>query len=482
MKIMKFGGSSLSNEHRLGMVTNIIATCDTSAIIVLSAMGGVTNTLIDMADRAVDGDTIGETLDALKQRHLNALRMLADGGSQDARDEVESHTKELSSILRGVTLVRECSSRTRDYVLSFGERLSCIVMTAILQQHNMSPMMVDAREIIITDNQHGNANIDFEETYRRIRERFTELSTLAVVPGFIASNGKGITTTLGRDGSDYTASILGAALHAESVEIWTDVNGVMSADPRRVDEAFVLPKIGFQEAMELSYFGAQVIHPYTMIPVVEMNIPVNIRNTMNPTAPGTCICEQHSGETITGIASIPDVALVNIVGSGMVGASGTLVRIFSALADANINVIMISQASSEHSICVICRSAEARQAARLIETGLAMEITIRRIEPPELIEDMEIVAVVGANMRGIPGISGKLFSALGTAGINVLAIAQGSSELNISFVISKADATRALQVLHAAFFSSRNAATSDGATSTVTTTLPTSVFAADVGR
>jgi aspartokinase/homoserine dehydrogenase 1 len=274
-----------------------------------------------------------------------------------------------------------------------------------------------------------------------------------VVTGFIASTTNGVTTTLGRNGSDYTASILGAALGAKSIEIWTDVDGVLSADPRCVDSAFVINELSIEEAMELSFFGAEVIHPYTMIPAVEDRIPIWIKNTMNPRVPGTIIAKnvKRHEHPITGIASIENCSLINVEGGGMLGVPGVASRVFRALAGEEINIIMISQASSEHSICIVCRNPEADRAAKALEAELAWELEERTINQIEVLRDLEIIAIIGENMRGTPGISGRLFSSLGDAKVNVLAIAQGSSERNISFVIHGQDKKRALNAIHSAF-------------------------------
>jgi aspartokinase/homoserine dehydrogenase 1 len=277
---------------------------------------------------------------------------------------------------------------------------------------------------------------------------------IAVITGFIASDSNGVTTTLGRNGSDYTASLVGSALEVDVIEIWTDVDGVYSADPRYVDHATVLDGVTYREAMELSYFGAEVIHPYTMIPAIETGTPLVIRNTMNPAAPGTVISSASSSRDslITGIASIESVALLNVEGSGMVGISGIAGRIFGVLAAARINIIMISQASSEHSICFIVRDEQAEPAVRALQSDLELEIHQKKIEEIQVQRDLEIVAVIGANMRGRPGISGRVFSSLGDAEVNVLAIAQGSTEMNISFVVHRDDRRRTLNAVHSAFF------------------------------
>jgi aspartokinase/homoserine dehydrogenase 1 len=311
--------------------------------------------------------------------------------------------------------------------------------------------------MILTDDNFGSAVVDFEESYRRIAARLAAIPGVAVIPGFIGATTRGVTTTLGRNGSDYTASIIGAGASAELIDIWTDVDGVLSADPRLVPGAFVMPEISYEEAMELSYFGAKVIHPYTMIPAVEKRIPIRIKNSLNPAAPGTMIgAPEHltgkrSDHPITGIASIEGISLVNIQGGGMIGIPGIAARIFGALAREGISIIMISQASSEHTICLVFRTEQAQRAVAALEGELAAELASKRIQGFELVSDLLIVSVIGENMRGTRGIAGRLFTALGAAGINILVIAQGSSERNISIVVEQASHALALRTIHAAF-------------------------------
>jgi aspartokinase/homoserine dehydrogenase 1 len=417
-------------------------------------MKGITDLLIGAAKLAEAGDgTYHDQIAAVRARHEQAMAQLIDDPASTVYVDVPDLLDELSGLLHGVELVRECTLRTYDLIMSFGERLSCTILAACLEHRGSPGQFVDARSLIVTDECHGNANVQFPESYARIRESLGNADGLPVVTGFIASTPTGVTTTLGRNGSDYTASILGAGLAAEHVEIWTDVDGVMSADPRYVPGAFVIPEMSFQEAMELSYFGAEVIHPYTMIPAIEKDVPVLIKNTMNPSAPGTRIARgaQSSTRPITGIASIERVALVNVEGGGMIGLPGVAYRIFQALAVAQVNIIMISQASSEHSVCIVCREDEAPRAVQELNRELEREIDSRMIQNVDYRPGLEIVAIIGENMRGIPGISGRLFRSIGEEGINVLAIAQGSSERNISFVIDMKDRQHAVNVIHREF-------------------------------
>jgi aspartokinase/homoserine dehydrogenase 1 len=464
MKVMKFGGSSIADP---GHIRNVIAIVtrsqgDEECCVVLSAMKGVTDQLLTAATLAADGnDEYRSILAELVNRHESAVRdlVVSDNGAE-AVSLVTERCHELSELLHGVRLVRECTPRTRDLIVGFGERLSCLIVAEALRDGGLPARYVDARRIIRTDDVHGNAGVDFEATYRLIHRELSfgskssDRNQLPVVTGFIASTADGVATTLGRNGSDYTASLVGAGIGADAIEIWTDVDGVYSADPRYVADAFVLPEISYREAMELSYFGAEVIHPYTMVPAVEKGIPLWIRNTHRPEVTGTLIAAHTAAQShaITGIASVEGVALINVEGGGMVGSPGVAGRIFTALADARINIIMISQASSEHSICFVVRDAEAPAAKRAIEGELTQEIQRKQIERLAVETKLEIVAVIGENMRGRPGISGRLFNALGEAGVNVLAIAQGSSEMNISFVVAQQDRKRTLETVHAAFF------------------------------
>ena len=462
MKVLKFGGSSVADAERIRGVTDIIAQAARAdrIAVVLSAMKGVTDLLVSAAHSSERGsDGYKQVLDGIRTRHFEAVRALMAPADQAAvLTPLAIMCNELEEILHGVELIRECSARTMDLVMSFGERLSCRLVSAYLRSRGMEAVEVDAREIVMTDDRFGSAAVNFTRTYALVRERLAGTSGIPVIPGFIGATDKGATTTLGRNGSDYTASIIGAGAEADAIEIWTDVDGVLSADPRIVPDAFVLPEISYEEAMELSYFGAKVIHPYSMVPAVEKNIPLLIRNSLNPGAPGTFIgsgagMRRDGGRPITGIASIEGVSLVNIEGGGMMGIPGFAARVFAALAREGINIIMISQASSEHTICLVFRAGEGERALAALTRELSLELETRRIERFELMRDLLVVAVIGENMHGTPGIAGRLFSSLGKAGINILVIAQGSSERNISFVIEERNHVEALRTIHGEFLS-----------------------------
>ena len=460
MQIMKFGGSSVANADRIRTVADVVISHSKlgrdQPVVVASAMKGVTDALISAASTAGRGDRLYKSiLENIVKKHYEVVDTLFS--QKGLHSEICSSLKllfeELEGVIRGVFLIRECSPRTEDLISGFGERLSCIIIAAYLSFYHSNTEMVDARTIIRTDNKYGRATVDFETTARLVCERLKKKNIIYVVTGFISSTANGIATTLGRNGSDYTASLLGAALNASSVEIWTDVDGVFTADPRIVSRAWVIEEISFQEAMEMSFFGAEVIHPYTLLPVVEKEIPVYIKNTLNPSAPGTRIAKNVSrkNKSITGIASLNNVSMITIEGGDMIGMPGIIDRIFSSISNSDANIIMISQASSEHSVCLILRYEDAHKAVKSLKKELSDSISSRTIRDVKITDALEIIAIIGDNMRGQIGLCGKLFSSLGRANVNILAIAQGSSELNISLVISNKDKTDAILAIHRAF-------------------------------
>lgn len=455
MKVQKFGGSSLADGDRIKNTVKIVLEENTGHYVVLSAMKGVTNLLIEASENAEAGNSSYRAqLEEIQEKHNEAVSFLFSGKDKsEVLSDLTRLTGELRDILHGVELVRECSLRTRDLIMSFGERMNCTVTSAYINALGKKASYIDSREIILTDDNYGSSNVFLERSYEKIKARLSDPGTIYVITGFIASSEKGTTTTLGRNGSDYTASIIGAAMDSEVVEIWTDVDGVLTADPRIVENSFTIPRLSIEEAMELSYFGAEVIHPYTLLPTVEKKIPVVIKNTLNPSAEGTIISSDpvKRDRAITGIASIDNVSFINVEGGGMLGTPGIASSIFGALADAGVNIIMITQASSEHSICIVCRTGEVEKALKSLSRKLEYEIKTKKINRIDVKNDLEIIAVIGENMKGMTGISGKLFSALGNAGVNILAIAQGSSERNISLVIENRDKKTALNTIHKAF-------------------------------
>ena len=456
MKILKFGGSSVATAQRIQSVIEIIKPYQKDGVaVVFSAFGGVTDALIDVSQLALQGDTTYRTkLEQLEKRHLEAVRELLSVQKQGSiLAQVKIKINELEDVLHGVFLVKERTARTLDYIMSFGERLSAYIIAEAMKDRSLQATFLDAREVIRTDDQFGNARVDFDVTNKQIRSHLAEGTSLHVITGFIGVSESGETTTLGRSGSDYTAAIFAGALQAEALEIWTDVNGMMTADPRMVKKAFTVPQMSYEEAMELSHFGAKVIFPATMQPAMAGRIPIWIKNTFNPSFQGTLISNEiTNGKIIKGISSLNGVSLINVTGSGLVGVVGVSMRLFGTLGTEKINVILISQASSEHSICFATESKYAKRAKVAIEKEFQYEIQNEEMEEVVVENDFSIVAVVGEGMKHNPGTSGRMFSALGKNGVNVFAIAQGSSELNISAVVRQIDISKALNALHEAFF------------------------------
>jgi aspartokinase/homoserine dehydrogenase 1 len=465
MKVLKFGGSSVADPERIRSVAAIVlaAAKRDSVVVVVSAFQGVTNQLLQCAHLAEKGRVDYQKLfGQIAQKHRDAINTLI---KKERRREtlavLEERLKELEDVLHGMSLLRDCPPRALDLTASFGERLSTLIISAYLQQLHRTEA-VDARQFIVTDDQFTHASVLFEQTNRKTRAYFSRLQksnrrrVIPVVTGFIGSTEDGRTTTIGRNGSDYTAAILGAALRASVIEIWTDVDGILSADPRSVPSAFVLPQMSYEEAMELSYFGAKVLHPATIAPAVAKKIPIVIKNTFHPDAPGTVISDgvQNWEGVAKGITSVDEVVLFTLRGMGMVGVPGTAERLFRALATHHVNVILISQASSEHTICFAVAKSDLAHARRAVAEEFRLELQSKLTSLDER-PSQSVVAIVGEGMNGTPGVSGKVFQALGRNNINVSAIAQGASERNISFVIDAVQRTRALNVIHEAFFEKR---------------------------
>jgi aspartokinase/homoserine dehydrogenase 1 len=459
MQVLKFGGTSVANAENINKVAEIVRASHKKdrTIVVASALGGVTDALLQCGLlAAAEEESYKEKLQAIELRHLETVKSLIPITHQSsALSLVKKRCNELEDICNGVFLLGELSVRTKDKILSYGELMSSQIISAKLKTIGLENQWKDSRELISTDSQFGYAAVDFEVTNKRMNAFFSEATeALFVVPGFIASDNKGTTTTLGRGGSDYTAAIFAAALHATTVEIWTDVSGMMTADPRLVSNAKIIPNISYQEAMELSHFGAKVIYPPTIQPVMTKSIPVWIKNTFAPTDMGTVIekVASRNGSSIRGITSINHIALLSLEGSGMVGIPGFSKRLFEALSNEKINVILITQASSEHSICVGVEEAAVSKAKEIVDRAFDHEIKTGKVDPLVIEKGLSIVALVGDNMKSHPGISGKMFGSLGRNGVNVRAIAQGSSERNISAVIATSDVKKTINVLHEEFF------------------------------
>jgi aspartokinase/homoserine dehydrogenase 1 len=459
MQVLKFGGSSVATAPNLQRVARLVAAASQQAptVVVVSALGGTTDVLIEAGRLAATGsEEYRTTLKQLEERHLEAVRGLLPIPDQSAvLSLVKTYCNELDSICDGVFSLGELSNRTLDRLVSYGELLSSRLLAACLKAQGSAHVWQDSRQLIRTNSNYGFAAVDTAVTNQQIQEFVAaQPSAVYVVPGFIGSDAQGATTTLGRGGSDYTAAIFAGALAATRLEIWTDVSGMMTADPRLVTLARPIPRISYQEAMELSHFGAKVLYPPTIQPVMSQGIPLWIKNTFAPEDEGTLVevSPPANQDVVRGLSSISQLALLNLEGSGMVGIPGFSRRLFGALAQQRINVILITQSSSEHSICVAVRAADAAVAQAVVNEEFSTEIAAGKVEPLRCETDLAIVALVGEQMRNHPGISGRMFGALGQNGVNIRAIAQGSSERNISAVIRTADVRKAINVLHEEFF------------------------------
>lgn len=459
MNILKFGGTSVGSLQSISALLSILKDQQgaENPIVVLSAMSGVTNALVEMAENAGQGRDYSEGLKTIESKHFDVIRTLLPANAQNpVLTKLKIYFNELEEILQSVYNLKELSLQTKDLILSYGERCSTVMISHIAKQTFPNAMYVDGSDLIKTDHNFGQAKVNTYLTETLIRDfQESNADKLLFVTGFIASNDDGRITTLGRGGSDYTAAIWGSALNVEEIQIWTDVDGMLTADPRIVKKAFSLPELSYTEAMELSYFGAKVIYPPTMIPAFLKRIPIVIKNTFNVDFPGTYIKHGNSVSKlpIKGISSIDEISVLNLTGSGMVGKAGFSGRLFSLLSREQINIILITQSSSEHSITFAVNPADALKALTLINKEFELELQARKLEYPEVENGLSALAIVGENMKKTPGMSGKLFSALGRNGVNVRAIAQGSSEYNISVIISKPDLSKAVNAVHDAFYS-----------------------------
>lgn len=459
MKILKFGGTSVGTPENIRQVGSIIQKSiqeDPDISVVVSAFTGVTNDLIHVSQLARQRDRkYLKILQRCEKRHTETVKVLMPSSAQPVLMQVQKIFHELQDILHGIYLLKELTPRSIDLIMGFGEQLSAYIISRYLILQGLPAIYTDARKLLITDDVHGHANILYQKSARKIRRFYDKNPGLKIITGFIATTSDGILTTLGRGGSDLTASFLGAVLKADEIQIWSDVDGVMSADPGKVPDAFCLKNLSYEEAMELSHFGAKVLHPPTIQPAMEKSIPIRILNTFNPDFEGTRVQKDPIPHEFPakGITSIHHIALLTLQGSGMVGVTGISARAFSILAHHAISVILISQASSEHSICLAVKPEDALPAKKAIEKEFELEIKARFVDRVHVEKDLSVVALVGESMRKTPGIAGKLFRALAERSVNVVAIAQGSSELNISVVVSQVDEVRALQAIHEAFFS-----------------------------
>lgn len=471
---MKFGGTSVGDAERIARAARIIgeaSRADRDSIVgVVSAMGGVTNLLIETARASANGDELAfiDALAKLRAQHRQAAAILITDPGERVRidDDIDGVFAQAESVFRGVALLRELSARSLDLLSGIGERASARLMAGALRAAGIESVAVDATELIVTDERHARAEPLMNETRERVAARLRPLLDAGVIPvitGFIGATRAGVATTLGRGGSDYSATILGASLDADEVIIWTDVNGVMTADPRLVPEARTLDSISYAEAAELAYFGAKVLHPKTLRPVVEQRIPVAIRDSSAPELSGTIIRfdPASSGKdfikavdtvnAVKAITSMRGVSLVTVGGAGVVGVPGVAAKIFSAVASVNANVLLISQSSSENDICFIIEAADSDATLDALRGSFDTELARHAVDHITINSDVAIVAAVGEGMRGSYGVAGRIFSALGRERINVMLIAQGSSEYNVSFVVAASEMGRAVLAVHTEF-------------------------------
>lgn len=457
MKVLKFGGSSVATVESLVKVRDIILANvgKTPVVVVVSALGGITDRLIEVSNMASEGNLTYEALyNKIRMRHMDMInRVLHEVyNEQELLESVKSLLEELENILKGVYLIKDLSPKTFDTIVSYGERLSSLIVASFIP----GAIWYDSRSFIKTEFKHNKHTLDTEETAIAIRQNFLELPAISVVGGFISSDkNSGDTTNLGRGGSDYTASLIASALHAECLEIWTDVDGFMTADPRVIDKAYTIEELTYDEATELCNFGAKVIYPPTIYPVCHINIPIWVKNTFSPEAPGTIVTaypKMQSKKVIKGISSIDNTSLITVHGLGMVGVIGVNYRIFKALAKSGISVFLVSQASSENSTSIGVRGEDTLAACKCLDIEFAKEIELGLISKMRAQENLATIAVVGSNMKGDAGVAGKLFQTLGRSGINIIACAQGASEMNISVVIERSLLKKGINVLHDSFF------------------------------
>jgi len=459
--VMKFGGTSVGNARRMQEVAEIVSHSDfEQRVVVVSAMSGITDLLLSAAHAAADKKhhDFMAAQQAIQTAHHTAIEELALPADQAKHltAAVNELLEELAHVLESIYALGELSNRAQDLIVSFGERLNIHLVAAALAQKSTPARPVETTKLIVTSNEFGNAQPQLDKSTpkaTRVLGKLLDEGIVPVVTGFIGATTDGITTTLGRGGSDYSATILGYCLSAKEVWIWTDVSGVMTADPRLIPHAHTLPILSYEEAAELSYFGAKVLHPLTMVPAALKNIPIIIKNTFQPDDPGTKISKQaqrtkDGGKAIT---TMKNLSLITVQGKGMTGVPGVAAKVFGTIAAANINVLFISQASSEYNISLVVRHDDGTEAMRILQQTFGTELAKNNIETVKLENNLAIVAVVGEGMKGHPGVAGKTFASLGEEGINIIAIAQGSSERNISLVIAQEDIPVAVRAVHDAF-------------------------------
>ncbi len=460
--VMKFGGTSVKSAERIAQAAALAvnsARAGHQVVVVTSAMSGVTDKLIGAAKNAVNGQYHKTVSDEIYEPHRLALHELTPNDATRRREALESlrqKIERLDTLCKGLTMLRELTPRTLDAISGMGEMLCAPILAGAIAEHDIASRSIEATELIVTDDEFGQAEPLPAQTRQLTREKLLPLlaaGEIPVVTGFIGATEDGVQTTLGRGGSDYTASILGAALDADEVWIWTDVNGVMTANPNDVPEARTMREISYSEASELAYYGAKVLHYKTILPAFKQNIPVLILNSFEPSDPGTrvTVTGRPSSRGVKAVTSIRNVSLIAISGKGMQGIPGIAAKAFDAVAAERANVLMISQASSENNLCFVVNSSEAVRVTKALRSALELDLLQGHIEDITIDDSIAIVAAVGDRMQGAPGIAGKVFGALGSVGVNVIAISQGSSERNISLIVGEKDAAEAVRAIHRAF-------------------------------
>jgi len=463
MLVLKFGGTSVGDAEAIAQVAQIIKDTkenDPNVVVVTSAMGGVTNILIKAASAAADGDEQpyrDARSDLLLKHQIVAGQLLEDGVERATYGRmIDERLRSFERLCHSIHVLGELTVRGMDVVSGLGERMAAPLLAAVLRANGVDAEWVDAAEIIVTDDTFGGAAPLLEQTCARSNTRLRSLleqGKIPIVTGFVGATENGVATTLGRGGSDYSAAILASCLDSTELQIWTDVDGVLTTDPRIVPEARTLPQLSYAEAAELAYFGAKVLHPKSILPAVKAAVPIRIANTFNPKGPTTLVLQDTAENgSVKAISVIKRLSLINVEGKGMIGVPGIAARTFKAVAEVGANVLMISQSSSEQSICFSIPEEDAPGVITTLEQELELELARHYIDRIRAMHNIVIIAIVGAGMRGTPGIAGRIFNALGEAQINVIALAQGSSEVNISLIVDGQDADEAVRKIHAAFF------------------------------